>query len=223
MGRKYDPKGAQILEGIARADLPNGLVVRDDSTPIGDRVFTLFNGSARFLTADQRLKEEASDLLPSSLDEVGPDICLYVILALACFQSYARITEGVRFHFGQHITRHDIERMDPTAIAGNARLSDEMKELYADARANFIAAASEAAITDPMYRVFQLQELYDAARGTQDIELARKILESAAKETGGVFTNKLKVEHEITSLSDAELVARTKAAFGGDGTSGANP
>lgn len=75
--------------------------------------------------------------------------------------------------------------------------------LHEIVRKAFMEDVSRIPIADKVVRMGQYQELYDGLFAMGDLAEAAKVLEKAAKEMGGLFTNERKVEHDGTITHEA--------------------
>lgn len=116
----------------------------------------------------------------------------FIIQQLACFRSQSEIVDAVKETFGLAIDRQHVFYYDQTR-----RTNEKWKAIFEATRQRFLEEISEIPIANQAYRLRELQAMYDAQkRQTRQNEgLKKEILEQAAKESGGQFTNKQKHEH----------------------------
>lgn len=115
----------------------------------------------------------------------------FIVQRLACFMTYAAIVEVVKEEFEIDISRHLVREYDPLR---NEALAEKWREIHAATRLEFLKKTAEIGISHRTYRLDQLQRLYDQAG--KNIVLKMQILEQAAKEMGGLFTNKRVIDME---------------------------
>lgn len=121
----------------------------------------------------------------------------FIVTRLACFATPTEVTEEFEEEFGHAITRGQAGYYNPTTP--NSKMSGKWKDLFEETRARYIAEAAEVGVAHQRYRLEQLQKLYTKALRagrSGNVKLAMEILEQAAKEEGGAFTNRSKVEHD---------------------------
>lgn len=118
---------------------------------------------------------------------------LLVVQRLACFYTPTEVQRELKELYALEIGLPTIMRYDPTTVQGSANLARKWQELFADIRARFIEDAGAIAIS---HRSFRLRKLNDmlVRVGEKNTAEQRAILEQAAKEAGGIFTNRLKAE-----------------------------
>lgn len=114
----------------------------------------------------------------------------FIIQQLACFEPPSAVAEAVKAEFGVTITRQAVEHYDPTKGGEGKRLAGEHKELFEATRARFIREADVIGISHQVYRLAQLQRAADHAKSRNNWGLLLDVLERAAKEVGGAYTNK---------------------------------
>jgi len=113
----------------------------------------------------------------------------FIVQALACYDTPTQTAESVKEEFGIEVPRNQIAQYDPTKVSGR-QLSMKWRDLFTDTRERFRKEVSEIPIADQAYRLRQLQRMTQDALKRKNIVLAASLLEQAAKDTGGMFTNK---------------------------------
>lgn len=111
------------------------------------------------------------------------------------------ITEEVKAEFGIEMSRELVRAYNPDQ---RADVADKWKVLFKEARAKFLAGVSSIGIAHQPYRLAELQKLYHAAG--RNSGLKRELLEQAAKEIGGAFTNR----RELTGQAGAPIQVETR-------------
>ena len=135
----------------------------------------------------------------------------FVVQSLACFDSPSVVARAVKDEFGEEITRQAVQAYDPTKHAG-ANISDRWRELFHATREAFLQGTAAIGIAHRAVRLRTLQRLADTAESMGAIALAARVLEQAAKESGGAYTNRKEVEHSgtvkrLVEYTDEELLA----------------
>lgn len=150
----------------------------------------------------------------------------YITQALACFDTPSQVIAAVKDEFGIDVPRQQVHSYDPTKVQGK-NLSKELRELFDSTRARFISDVEAIPVAQQSYRLRQIQRLTEVALSRNNAALAAQLLEQAAKEVGGAFTNRRevggmaggpiaiagKLEH-VHALPDDEL---ERIARGGSG------
>ncbi|MBV7482513.1 DUF2280 domain-containing protein [Bordetella sp. BOR01] len=113
----------------------------------------------------------------------------YIVQALACYDTPAQVAEAVKEEFGLDVHRAQVAQYDPTKVSGQD-LAKKWRDLFDDTRKRFRAEVAEIPIADQAYRMRQLHRMVQEAMRRKNIVLAAALLEQAAKESGGMFTNK---------------------------------
>lgn len=122
------------------------------------------------------------------------DVKVYIVAALACFDSTKRVVVDVKERFGIVVTHQQVSAYDPSTINGK-RLSAPMKKLFEQTRAEFLKDAGKIPIANAAVRLRMLDRSARRAEDAGNVGMMAQLLEQAAKETGGAYTNRLKHEH----------------------------
>lgn len=109
-----------------------------------------------------------------------------IVERLACWTMPADVVREINDTYGIKVSLPQLARYDPTGVNGQT-LSPSLKELFNGVRKRFIENEVEIAVAHRSYRLQQLQRLIER---TQSPKLKAELLEQAAKEVGGMFTNK---------------------------------
>lgn len=126
---------------------------------------------------------------------------IFIVQALACRDTPQEVAEQVLQEFGVKVDRKQCQSYDPTKAAGK-NLSKKFIELFNKTRADFDAGLIDIPIANKYYRLKQYQKQLE--RNSKNVVMSLKILEQAAKDTGGQFTNR----QEITG-KDGEALQTT--------------
>ncbi|HCA5143309.1 TPA: DUF2280 domain-containing protein [Acinetobacter baumannii] len=122
---------------------------------------------------------------------------IFIVQALACRDTPQEVVEQVKQEFGVDISRSQCECYDPTKYSGR-NLSKKFVELFESTREKFDEGLIDIPIANKYYRLKQYQSQLDR---TRNVKTALKILEQAAKDIGGQFTNR----QEITGKDGGPL------------------
>lgn len=115
------------------------------------------------------------------------EIKLYIVRSLAMFNTPQETVDLVNEEFKVKISRQQCERYDPTKRAGKD-LSQELKEEFEHTRKEFLEKPLNIPIANLTVRLQRLEKQY--AVHAKNPLFSLKILEQAAKDMGGQFTNK---------------------------------
>jgi hypothetical protein len=125
---------------------------------------------------------------------------IFIVQALACRDTPQEVAELVKQEFNIEIDRRQCENYDPTKYAGR-NLGKKLADLFNQTRKKFDEGLIDIPIASKYYRLKQYQKQLEK---TKNAKLALKILEQAAKDVGGQFTNR----QEITG-KDGEALQTT--------------
>jgi hypothetical protein len=144
----------------------------------------------------------------------------FIVKALACYDTPTQVADAVREEFGLTLTRMQVQAYDPTKAQGKKGIAKKWRDLFDATRKRFLENVSEIPIANQATRLRTLDRLLRLAEKRSNALLAAQLLEQAAKEVGGAYTDRRrivgdpsqpvgvqhggKVEH-VHSLADAEL------------------
>lgn len=114
---------------------------------------------------------------------------IFIVQDLACRDTPQEVVEQVKQEFGVDISRSQCECYDPTKYSGR-NLSKKFVELFESTREKFDEGLIDIPIANKYYRLKQYQRQLDR---TRNVKTALKILEQAAKDIGGQFTNRQEI------------------------------
>lgn len=126
--------------------------------------------------------------------ELTEDQKLFIVHALACFDTPTQVATAVKEEFGIEVSRQQVARYDPTKEAGRD-VSKKMRAVFEETRKSFLGDISQIPIANQSYRLRVLQRTLDKVDKQGNTAMVSQLLEQAAKESGGAFTNKTKLEH----------------------------
>lgn len=114
---------------------------------------------------------------------------IFIVQSLACRDTPQEVAELVKQEFGVDIDRVQVATYDPTKVAGK-NLSKKYVELFEKTRDEFDKGLIDIPIANKYYRLKQYQRQLEK---TRNVKTALKILEQAAKDIGGQFTNRKEI------------------------------
>ena len=120
----------------------------------------------------------------------------FVVMRLACFHTPTEIVKEVKELFDLELSRQQVHYYDPTVPS--SRCPKKWQALFEETREAYRNVEADVGIAYERYRLEELQRLYERAKsmGNQgNLPLALDILEQAAKEKGGQYTNHRVLEH----------------------------
>ncbi|WP_298016705.1 DUF2280 domain-containing protein [uncultured Castellaniella sp.] len=116
----------------------------------------------------------------------------FIVQALACYDTPSEVSAAIKDEMGLDVARTQVAQYDPTKVAG-AKLSQKWRDLFDETRKKFREAVAEIPIADQAFRLRSLGKIYDRHMARGNVVAAAAVLEQAAKEQGGMFTNKREV------------------------------
>jgi len=156
----------------------------------------------------------------------------FIVQALACFDTPSQVSKAGKEEFGIVVGREQVQQYNPTRPACQ-RLSKPLRTLFDETRKRFLDEVAAIPVANQAFRLRSLQRMHDHAVERNNAQLAAQLLEQAAKEVGGAYTNRRelqgpgggpiplqhggKVEH-LHAMDDADLeaLARGEAVPGTD-------
>ena len=141
----------------------------------------------------------------------GP-VQAFIVQRLALFDGPAQVVKAVKEEFGLDVTRQGVHFYDPTTPAGPA-LNEGLKALFFETRAkakrdlDFIPSFHKA------IRLRRLDNMIMIAMDRGNVPLAAQLLEQAAKESSGAYTNKHQLEHTGKDRKDLPAAAPAQVAI----------
>ena len=130
---------------------------------------------------------------------------LFIVKALACFDTPTQVAAGVREEFGVEITRFQAAEYDPTTARGSRSMSKKLCTVFEETRKAFQETLGELPIANQAYRLRVLQRMVTRAESQGNMALVAQLLEQAAKEVGGALTNR----RELTGKGGAPIAQST--------------
>lgn len=114
-----------------------------------------------------------------------------IVECLACFMSPTEVSKLVNQEFDLNMTRQSIEAYDPTKVLGK-NLSKKLTDVFWDTRKAYLEATAieNIALAHQNVRLREYTELYFRAKAKGNDSAAAQFLVMAAKERGGLYTNK---------------------------------
>ena len=107
-------------------------------------------------------------------------------------RSPSQVAALVLENFGITITRGAVQYYNPTSVIG-AQLPHELAALFWTLRGEYFAAVDSIPIANQAVRLRRLEDLYQREVDRGNLEAAARRLEDAAKEIGGLYTNRREV------------------------------
>lgn len=118
----------------------------------------------------------------------------FLVQQLACFETPTSAAKAFKEEFGFELQRSRVSYYDPTTKFG-AGLAEDLRHLFDSTREKFKADLESIPIANRAVRLKHLQRQLDHFSGLNAAPIVLSLVEAAAKEVGGAFTNKHKHEH----------------------------
>lgn len=114
---------------------------------------------------------------------------LAITQALACFDTPTQVVELVKEEFGITITRQHASQYDATKTTGKT-MSKKLRAVFEATREAFLKSTADIPIAQQSYRLRVLQRQLLKSEKQGNTAMVSQLLEQAAKESGGAFTNR---------------------------------
>jgi hypothetical protein len=136
------------------------------------------------------------------------DVVVRIIQYFACWTPAETIALKISEEFEIDLRPFQLYPYDPDRPVGKD-LPEELINLHQEYRAKYRETIGDIPIANQVYRLHELQRMYDKATSevNPNPNLALKAMEAAAKETGGVYRRLIQVEH--TAANGAPLPTPT--------------
>lgn len=144
---------------------------------------------------------------------INKKVKLFIVKMLAEFNTTTETAKAVKAVFNIEVSQQQCECYDPTKKMGY-ELSQELKEKFFEYRKVANQELEAIPLANKRYRLQLLQNLVE--KFPDNPVLTPKWAEQAAKEMGGLFTNRQEITGKngepLVGLSDEELDRRIKEA-----------
>jgi len=117
----------------------------------------------------------------------------FIVHSLACFETPTEVCKLVKEEFGIDLIRQNVARYDPTKSQGKD-LSKQLTEYFHECRERFRTDIDNIPIANQTFRLKSLAAMHAKACEKGNMPMASQLLEQAAKEVGGAYTNTRKVQ-----------------------------
>jgi hypothetical protein len=117
-----------------------------------------------------------------------------IVQRLARFDSPGQVVKAIKVDHEIDLSPQRVQFYDPTSKNG-AALSEELKALFFETREKAKTDLDAIASYHKAIRLRRLDAMISKAIDLGNMMLAAQLLEQAAKESGGAYTNKHQLEH----------------------------
>jgi hypothetical protein len=123
--------------------------------------------------------------MPKQEKKLSEEVQLYIVKQLACYRSPQQVADDVKEEFDVDVSRQQVRTYNPDQCEG---VAEKWKKIFDETRATFLRDVARIPIANQHYRLAELQR--NLERAGKNIVLRNQIIEQAAKEVGGLYTNK---------------------------------
>lgn len=120
------------------------------------------------------------------------NVKLFIVQQLACYDTPSQVVETVKEVFDIEVSRPQIQAYDPYKLQGKD-LSQKYIDIFNETRKAFLEKTAGIPIASKSFRLRALQRSYDYFVTRKNYVAANQVLEQAAKEEGGFYTNRVKL------------------------------
>ena len=117
-----------------------------------------------------------------------------IVQRLARFNTPSQVVKAIKVDHGVDLSPQRVQFYDPTTSAGRA-LAEDLKALFFETREKAKQDLDGIASYHKAVRLQRLDAMINTAMDRGNLVLAAQLLEQAAKESGGAYTNKHQLEH----------------------------
>lgn len=134
---------------------------------------------------------------------INETVQTFIVQALACYYRPTQVIEAVKTEFHVEVSRQQINFYNPERGLPDRSLSERWRNLFAVTRKKFDTDVASIPIAKMSYRLSRLQRMSERAEDAGNMVLAAGLLEQAAKDRGGMFTNTrtLRVDNPARELA----------------------
>jgi hypothetical protein len=130
--------------------------------------------------------------------KLDDNIRAFVVQQLACYDTPTQVAAAVKEEFELELTRQQCASYDPTKVTSKA-LAKKWRDLFEATRKRFLEDVSTIPIANQATRLRSLERLLRTAEKRGNAVLAAQLLEQAAKEVGGAYTDRRRIVGDPSS------------------------
>lgn len=145
--------------------------------------------------------------MPKTKSSLSDEVKTFIVQCNAMFDSPSAVARAVKEEFGVTVARQNVEAFDPTKRQGQ-KCATKWKAVFEKTRKEFLENTASTGIAHRAVRLRYLQRMVDRVEGMQNYPLAAQLLEQAAKESGGAFTNRRELSGPDGKPIETESVVR---------------
>lgn len=142
---------------------------------------------------------------PKPIRRLASNVKRFLVIQNACGSSPSEVVKAVKSVFDADVSAALVECYDPTKTAGQS-LSLPLKTLFREMQREFQTMAVKAGIADQKWRIAKLHLIAQHAFDRGNHKMAMDAMEQVAKDLGGVYTNKARLEVDDKKMLLAKLL-----------------
>jgi hypothetical protein len=156
--------------------------------------------------------------------KLSPNVKRYIVTRLACYDTVAEVRAALKEELGVDVTYQAVAYYDPTHKASHD-LAKDLRDLFEQTRKRFLDKVGDMVpLANRSVRLRKLDLMAHKAIERKNYVLAGQLMEQIAKETGGKYTNVVKIGDEDPvkalaeqlNMSPEEVAAALSGDPGGD-------
>lgn len=120
---------------------------------------------------------------------IKPEIKIFIIQQLACFDPPSIVADAVKDEFGFVVTRQYVQTLDPTKYVGR-NLAKKWRTVFETTREEFLKESASVSISHKPVRLRALERMAQKAESMGNMVLTAQLLEQASKECGDFHVRK---------------------------------
>jgi hypothetical protein len=132
---------------------------------------------------------------------------VFIVQCLAYFMMPSEIVEALKAEFNITISRELVRRYNPNQVH---RSKNKWGKIFDEARKAYLEAPHDIGIAHLTHRLDRLNQMMVNAIRLKNYPLAAQLIEQAAKDNGGLFTNKQMQEVRVDQRLQLPSVADWK-------------
>lgn len=141
----------------------------------------------------------------SALRKMSVEETDWLVTRFAMYDKPADVIRKFKEEFEKDIPRETVRNYDLRSSRGWNKASKRNKDVFEATRQKYIDGVCDHPVSQMAYRVQLLGEMVEAAREMKNYKLVAELLEQVAKETGGVYTNELKVKGRVAHEHSGQI------------------
>jgi hypothetical protein len=125
--------------------------------------------------------------------KLSHEVQAFIVQSFARWRKLSLIQKDVKAEFGITLDRRQIDFYNPES-GGNKRLAKQWKNLFEETRRAYINGTVSVGIAHKSFRLDVLHRIAEEAEDRRNWGLLVEVLQIAAKEQGGLFTNQRRLD-----------------------------